>query len=50
MLAVQRDSQMKTVPPPDFKIREKDTVVLAGTPGQILNAVRLLEPQEESTA
>ena len=47
VLAIQREGKMETVPTPDFEIREKDVVVLAGSPSQILEAARLLEPPED---
>ncbi|HEY8505106.1 MAG TPA: cation:proton antiporter [Gemmataceae bacterium] len=50
LLAVQRDGRMETVPPPDFRIQENDTVILAGAPRQILDAVRLLEPERPAPA
>lgn len=50
VLAVQRGGQMQTIPPADYTLREHDSVILAGTPRQILNAVRLLEPPKDEVA
>jgi CPA2 family monovalent cation:H+ antiporter-2 len=51
LLAVQRNGQMETMPHPDFHLRARDLVVLAGAPRQILEAARLLEqPVPESAA
>lgn len=47
VLAVQREQQMTTVPPPDYRLRVNDLLVLAGTPRQVLNAVHLLEPAHD---
>jgi CPA2 family monovalent cation:H+ antiporter-2 len=43
LLAVQRDGLMETIPRPESRLQEGDLVVLAGTPRQILAAVRVLE-------
>lgn len=48
LLAVQRDGQMKTIPPADFQLLAKDMVILAGSPREILEAVRLFEMPTES--
>src|SRR5690606_2660539 len=47
LLAVQRNSQMSTIPSPDYRLAEGDFVVLAGTSRQILDAVSLLEKHEK---
>ena len=49
LLAVRRDGRLQTVPPPDYKVQHRDVVILAGTPQQLLSAVRLLEPDDEPT-
>ena len=49
ILAVQREQQMTTVPPPDYRLRANDLLVLAGTPRQVLGAVHQLEPPKDSS-
>lgn len=47
VLAVQRQRRMTTVPPADYKILLNDVLILAGTPGQVLNAIGLLGPPKQ---
>lgn len=48
VLGVQRARSMTTIPPADYMIRVGDVLVLGGTPGQVLDALRLLEPPVRS--
>ena len=49
VLAVQRERQLTTVPPPNYKLHVNDVLILAGTPRQVLDAVRMLEPPKASS-
>jgi len=44
VLAVQRERQLTTVPPANYKLHVNDVLILAGTPRQVLDAMRMLEP------
>jgi len=44
VLGVQHERHMTTIPPADYLIRAGDVLVLGGTPSQVLDALRLLQP------
>jgi monovalent cation:H+ antiporter-2, CPA2 family len=45
LLAVERRDHIETVPAPDFTFEAGDLVILAGTPRQLLEAIRLFAPE-----
>ena len=49
ILAVERQRQMITVPSVDCTVQLNDRLVLAGTPRQVLDAVRMLQPPHDGT-
>ncbi|HEX6984462.1 MAG TPA: TrkA C-terminal domain-containing protein, partial [Planctomycetaceae bacterium] len=44
VLAVQRGGRLTTLPPADFRLEERDTIVIAGLPHQVREAEKLLVP------
>jgi len=46
ILAIKRDSEVVPNPDPVWELREKDVLLLLGTPAQLAAAGRLLEPDE----
>lgn len=44
LLAAQREGRIEPVPNPEFRVREGDALVLAGTSDQVITAARLFDP------
>ena len=46
VIAVIREGATKVSPGADYQLRERDTVILVGTPAKLVRAMDLLSPAE----